>query len=439
MVWTWIISTALAGSTAGMGLAPLGGGFSGITDPGVLGLGHTPAAARPEQPELALDFGISSWRIEAQLEDAAPSEGTGLTPIPYIAAALPIGPVGIGLVGMVPYGGGGGFPEDGAQRFHMVDGKVFMMEANLAVAYQPVDFLRFGVAGRFARGTMRKAYAVDSAGLLNGRLAPDPAAPEGLQLLEGEQELDVSGIGWGYAVGVSAVLPAQIEVHAAYRSPVRIDLSGPAIVTPSHDLDLALHGTAAVTMVYPREVTLGVAVPVGKVRLMADGGWTGWRTLERVDGALEDVTVKSKDAAMTALLGATGVNESELTESLELYNDLGNHDVFYGGAAADFTLHKKVVLRTGLWYAPTTIPDANFHLGIVDFPAWDIRAAVAWSPVDWLTAGTSLDVYAIPSREIRNSRLSLSNAPESGRVLPSANGDYSMSAVRFGLTLVTRI
>ncbi len=439
MVWMWLISTALAGSAAGMGLSPLGGGLAGITDPGVLGIGHTPAAARPDRPELALDVGLTSWRIQAQLDGQAPAEGSGVTPLPYFAAAVPIGPVGIGLTGRVPYGGGGDFPQNGAQRFHMVEAKVFMMETDLAVAVQPVDFLRIGVAGRFARGTLQKRYAINPAGLINGLLDDSMTALDGTEFSEGSQKVDLVGYGWGYAAGISATLPADIEVHLAYWSPVRIELKGPATVVPSSDLDLSLKGTAHTTMVYPRELALGVAVPVGMVRLMADGGWTGWSTMERVDGTLEDITVRSENAGLEALVLATGINESDFTESMDVYNDLGNHDVFYGGLASDFAVHKQWVIRTGVWYAPSSIPDETFQLGVVDFPAWDLRAAVSWTPIERLTLGTSIDLFAISGRTIRDSDLALTNPSQSGRVYPSANGDYKMRAVRFGLTIVARL
>jgi len=434
-----LISAALAGSTAGMGLAPLGGAFGGITEPGVLGLATTPAAARPSQSEIALDFGLSRWAIDAQLDGEAPVQGQGTTPMPYLGAAMPLGDFGIGFVGAVPFGGGGSFPEDGAQRFHLREGKVFLMEASLAVAYQPVDALRVGVAARAARGSMMKRYAVDSAGLLNSRLSGETTAPEGEPLLEGHQELDVSGLGYGYAVGLSGFLDSGIEIHASYRSPLKVDLSGPARVTPSDDIDLALAGTAEATMVYPREVNLGAVFPAGPVRLMLDGGWTDWSSMERVDGTLKDVSIESDDEAMTALLLATGLNESSLTAPQDIYNDLGNHSVFFGGAGVDIPLHARWTLRTGAWWAPTTIPEENFHVGILDFNALDVRGGLAWMPSTSLTVAGSIDHYVIPDRNIRKSSLSLTNEPTSGRVLPSANGDYAMKANRYGLTVIYRL
>jgi len=434
-----LISAALAGSTAGMGLSPIGGSLGGLNEPGALGLGATPTAARPEQAELGLDMGLNQWTVEAQLDGETPIEASGMVPMPYLAAAVPVGDFGIGLVGSIPFGGGGDFPKQGAQRFHLQEGKVFLMEAALALAYQPVQAVRVGVAARLARGTMKKRYAVDSAGLLNSRLGSDTSVPEGEALLEGYQELDIAGLGMGYALGISTTLPADIEVHLSYRSPMAVDLTGPAKVVPSNDIDLALTGTAHATMIYPREVAVGVVVPVGGIRIMADGGWTDWRKMERVDGTLEDVSVDSDDAALAALVAATGINETSLTEDQDIYNDLGNHDVFYGGAAVDVPLHERWTFRTGAWWAPTTIPEKNFHLGIVDFDAWDLRAAVAWTPVDALTLGLSADVFFIPDRSIDNSSLSLTNPPASGRVLPSANGEYAMRAARAGLTVLYRI
>jgi long-subunit fatty acid transport protein len=422
-----------------MGLSPLGGGFGGITEPGVLGLASTPAAARSAQTEIGLDFGLSQWTIDAKLDGEAPVHGTGVVPMPYLGATIPLGDFGIGLVGSVPYGGGGDFPESGAQRFHLREGKVFLMEGSLALAYQPIDALRVGVAGRMGRGSMMKRYAVDPAGLIYSKLGEDISSlSDDEKPSEGSQELDVSGVGYGYAVGVSGFLPSGVEVHASYRSPMPVDLSGPATVVPSNDLDLAISGRAFATMVYAREVALGVVIPAGPVRLMVDGGWSDWRTMERVDGSLENVTLSSKNKELMALLEATGANESSITDPQDIYNDLGNTDVFYGGAAVDIPLHARWTLRTGAWWAPSSIPDQTFHLGIVDFAAWDVRAALAWQPVQALTVATSVDWYLVPDRTIDNSGLSMTNEATSGRLLPSANGEYAMSATRLGLSVVYR-
>ena len=96
------------------------------------------------------------------------------------------------------------------------------------------------------------------------------------------------------------------------------------------------------------------------------------------------------------------------------------------------------VVRTGVFYSPSTLPAEAMHASIVDFAVLDLRLAAAFTPAEWLTAAVSADYYVIPDRDITNSSLSLSNGADSGRVLPSGNGLYSMNAARVGLTLITR-
>jgi hypothetical protein len=58
--------------------------------------------------------------------------------------------------------------------------------------------------------------------------------------------------------------------------------------------------------------------------------------------------------------------------------------------------------------------------------------------VQALTVATSVDWYLVPDRTIDNSGLSMTNEATSGRLLPSANGEYAMSATRLGLSVVYR-
>ena len=91
MIWFALISTALASSTAGMSLTPLGGGLAGITEPGVLGLPATPAAAISTSPELAIDAGINAYEFTAELDGADAETARGTVPMPYVGATLRFG------------------------------------------------------------------------------------------------------------------------------------------------------------------------------------------------------------------------------------------------------------------------------------------------------------------------------------------------------------
>ena len=123
---------------------------------------------------------------------------------------------------------------------------------------------------------------------------------------------------------------------------------------------------------------------------------------------------------------------------LSILNDLGHGSTLHGGGTIDVPVGDEWVVRTGAFYSPTTLPAEAMHASIVDFTVLDLRLGAAYTPFEWLTAALSVDHYLIPDRDISNSSLSLSNSGESGRVLPSGNGLYTMDATRFGLTLITR-
>ena len=70
MMWLLWIGSALASTNAGMGLSPLGGGFAGVSESGVLGLGLNPAAAKSEGIEGAIDAGLSVYSLGVGLDGA---------------------------------------------------------------------------------------------------------------------------------------------------------------------------------------------------------------------------------------------------------------------------------------------------------------------------------------------------------------------------------
>ena len=91
MIWIALLSTAFASSTAGMGLTPMGGGLSGVTESGVLGLASSPAAAWSTSPEAAFDLAANFYSATSKLDGSAPEEISGVVPMPFLGATLPMG------------------------------------------------------------------------------------------------------------------------------------------------------------------------------------------------------------------------------------------------------------------------------------------------------------------------------------------------------------
>ena len=438
MIWIALLSTAFGSSTAGMGLSPIGGGLSGVTEPGVLGLSATPAAALSIDPEVALDLGANLYSLTSTLEGSDPEEVNGIVPMPYLGATIPMGRWGLGVYGMIPYGGGASLPEEGAQRFHAIDAESFLMEGGLSAAHRLTEAITVGGSFRVGRASLFKNTAMNTAALINSKSDLTTPLPTDNSMFHGSQSLDLSGIGFGYGLGLSVTLPRDMEAHISYRSPMEVKVTGPVDISPSDDVDLTLHGDAAGYLNFCQEIEVGWVIPVGGARIALTGGWTDWSGMAEVDISVRNLSVDSNDGALQSLITSSEVNEADvLAAGTDIHNDLGNEDAFHGGIAVDFPV-AKWRLRPAVFYAGTTIPDETFHVGIADFPALDLRLSASTSPLDWLTVALTVDQYLILGREIQQSGLSLDNAASSGRVLPSANGLYEMSATRTGLTLIAR-
>jgi long-subunit fatty acid transport protein len=416
----------------------MGGGLSGVTEPGVLGLAASPAAALSTGPEAAIDLGANFYSATSELDGGDPEQISGVIPMPFLGATLPMGRWGLGAYGMIPYGGGASLPEDGAQRFHIIEARSFLMEGGLSLGHRLTEAVTVGASFRVGRATLFKNTAMNTAALINSKTDLTTPLRTDNSLLHGSQSLDLSGIGFAYGLGMSVTLPKDLEAHLSYRSPMTVKISGPVDLSPFDDMDLSLSGDATGHLTYAQEIELGLVIPVGTTRIALSGGWTDWSGMAEVDISVRNLSIDSDNGALQAFILSSGVNESDiLAAGTDIHNDLGNSDAFHGGIAVDFPV-AKFRLRPAVFYAGTTISDQTFHAGIADFPALDLRLSASASPVDWLTVALTVDHFVIVDREIQDSGLSLDNDASTGRVLPSANGLYGMAATRTGLTLIAR-
>lgn len=440
MTWLAFISSALASSTAGMSLTPLGGGMAGVTETGVLGLPANPAAAASESPELAIDAGINAYAFTAELEGAQAETARGTVPMPYVGVTLPLGRWGLGVYGMIPHGGGVSMDEDGPQRFHAIESQAHVIEGGLAIARSFGPHLTLGASARMGVATLTKDTAMNTAALVNSSADLDNRIDTSDPLWHGRQELDVKGFGIGFGVGANLNLGQEWCLHAAYRSPMKTPVSGTVDLKPSDDLPLALSGEAEGTLTHAQELEVGVSGPVGPTRVSAVGGWTDWRGMNEVDIEVRNLRVSSENSSMESLLTSAGANEADiLAAGTDIHSNLGHGSAFHAGAAVAVPLSKRLLLRPAFQYAGTTLPDESFHVGIADFAALDLRLSAAHSTTEWLTIALSVDHFLIADRVITDSSLSFDNTASSGRVLNSANGRYSMNATRAGLTVITRL
>ena len=440
MFFLLLITNALASTGSGLGLTPLGGGMSGITEPGALGIPITPSAAQSDSLEVVLDAGANIFRFGATLEGTPREEYKTSVPMPYLGMTVPIGDFGVGVYGMIPYGGGIELEDNSAHRFHSIESRSYLIEMGVPVAYSATDWLKLGASVRFGFASLNKRSAMNTAALVNSSVDLDPPLPTDNTLLVGEQDLKTKGYGVGFGLGASVLFENDVELHLGYRSPMKVGLSGPVNITPFNDIELAMSGEAEGTIQFATEVELGVVVPIANTRLALQAGWVDWTPFSQIDIRVQNLSVQSDRSAVESLLVGTGINESDLLKSgTEIRNNLGHTSVFHGGGTLGIPIGDKWEVRPGAFYSPTTLPDDGFHAGIADFTSWDLRLVGSYQLNAWLTTGLSYDYFMVKTRTIRTSSLSFENDAASGRVLPSANGRYDMTANRVGLSLIARM
>ena len=94
---------------------------------------------------MLLDLAGVAWAMDVTLEGEENAHGQGFGAVPYVGVSKRWDRLGVGLSGLVPYGGGGSMPEDGPQRFHLVEGYAFLLEGDLSLAWEVTSRLQGGL------------------------------------------------------------------------------------------------------------------------------------------------------------------------------------------------------------------------------------------------------------------------------------------------------
>ncbi len=431
----WASPAALAHSPSGLGLPGYGGGLSSPSQDGAKGLLLNPAAAHPDQPELLLDAGFIRYRYGYELDTGEPVPGDSQDLLPYLGIAVPLGPVGLGLNGGLPYARSGTSEAVGPQRFHTVDGLLLLIEADLNLAWQATPWLTVGASLRGGQTRYRSLVAVDSGAMVNGILG-EQVAPVGDPLLEGTRSVDAAkGWAWGYGLGARVELDSGLAFATGYRSPTRTTVHGTLEIVPSNDLNMALEGELTAMIAFAPEAFLAAAIPIGPVELDIEGGWIGWSSMAVVPQQVEDLTIVSDDPMVSALLSSYGLDDPSLLGDLEAEGLHGLGDMFTAGIAARFPVAPDWRLLTGLYGAQPAVSSAYMAPGNFDYTTLDGRLVASWQPTEVTSIALAGDYIHYWSRTVTDSVYSWDNDPDVAPALPETNGRYWFRMVRVGLSV----
>ncbi len=424
-----------AATPSGLGLPSYGGGLSGPAQDGTLGLVLNPAAAHPDRAETLVDAGFIRYHYGHDLEtwDAVPGKSWDL--LPYLAAAVPVGPVGLGLAAGLPYARSGSSEAVGPQRFHTVSGRILVWEADLALAWQPLPELTLGGALRGGYTRYYSSVAVDTGAMINGVLGPDAGAPVGEPLLEGTRSVELAtGGAWGFSVGARFQTQAGLALAAGYRSALHTQVTGQLVLVPSNDLSMALEGDLTGKLDLPPEAFLAATLPAGPAEIDLETGWVGWGSMAVTHQQVDNLVIVSDDPVVTALLESYGLDDPALLGSLESEGMAGLHDIFTAGLAVRMPVAERWGLLAGARYSPAAISDEFVAPGNFDYDSLDVRIVTSFSPVPRSKLALCADLISYRNRVITDSIYAWDNDPEVAPALPPSEGAYWMRMWRVGFS-----
>ena len=435
----FFLGSALASSPAALGIPNHGGGFAGPTQPGVYGLNYTPTAALSASGEILVDTAIIRSNFSIQLDGKDPHPRTGVTPLPSLAALVPLHErVGLGLTLGVPYARLGSGDEDGPFRMWTIEGGIILAEARGSLAVQVHDKWTLGLGARFGYSIFNSFVAMDTGALMYQMYGSPADELIGDPLLEGTREIsNGSGSGWGFTLGARFEPIPDVVFVASYASALSTPLSAQMDMTPSNDLALLLRAELEGDWSYPEEFNVGLSLPVGAVMLHANAEYIGWGSVSTTLANINDAYVVSEDSFLTGVLGAYGLNDPASLGDFDTQSYSGMQNILTGGLGVTWDPHPAWTALAAVHYTPGAIRDEYISPANVDFEGMDYRIGSQWRPHESWELAATLDVWVMTPRNITTSVADVYNESPLPNT-PNANGDYRLGLQRLGLSSVYR-
>jgi len=430
-----LAASVLASSPSGLGVPNHGGAFGGPTQPGAYGLTYTPTAALSDVPEILLDVALIRSYFGVQLDGQDLIDRNGLSPLPFIAATLPIGErLGLGLQLGLPFGRTGESAEDGPLRRWSISGNILLIEPRLSLAFRANDKWAFGTAFRVGFSQFNSRVAMDTGSTMYQLLGSPADELIGDPLFEGERSIQGGeGYGFGYSFGLQFTPVERVVFVASHHSSLSTPLTGLLEMIPSKDLALKIQADLVGQWRYPQEIHAGLSVPAGPLDIHAHAEFIGWGSTTSTLATLNDARVVSDDVFLAGILGAYGLDDPAALGTFETSSESGMQNILTGGLHLSWQMNDQWMFLAGASYTPGAIREEWISPANIDMDGMDYRVATKWTPSKHLELGLSLDVWDMVPRNVTNSIADPMNPPGLPNS-PSANGTYQLAMQRLGLS-----
>lgn len=415
---------------------PTGGVFAGPVRPNGSSAYYNPAAlADLRGPFVALiETGLVNADVSYQRQGLSPASGAAFSPVgfsllaPTFDASLVVPTpwrwLSWGVAGFSPSAASADWPEDGPQAQHGTEA-LFL---SYSVVTGPIVRGRtFGFAAMvgptFTRAGLR--YAFDFGSFANDSVGAPLFSPEDPALIG---FVDASSSGWSLA--------ASFGGWYAPTDWLRLGAGFLWLESPQLDGDLEVEPPPAFDETFPNQ-RFRIASDVGLVyklpwilNLEAEaelGRFVFAVMFQYQNKSIRDVNVFSLTETEPDVLDANVVSVTN-----------GEDDWMVGGRLS-YRFSPSFELGARFDLDPLAVPKETLHPVNLDFTSYEMGVGAQWWIGDrWLLSGSYAFVL-VPDLVVSESIFDPSAPGDSGFALPSANGSYSVTAMKFLVSLRARL
>jgi long-chain fatty acid transport protein len=337
----------------GTGTASAEGASTIFYNPGALGF-EEGFAAEVSGIFIVPQFNYAPLRAA---DGTSTSAGTKVFALPSIFAAVPIGPVRIGLGAFANYGLGITWPSTFDGRFEATHSNLQTFTINPTVAWRFHEHFSIGAGFDLVRGTVELVRQID--------------------FLDTEGTLRLGGDTWGFGgnAGISTHwLGDRLVAGLSYRSAVSLRFRGRADFTVPKEFEQQLKDQDVKTaLLLPHTISLGASYrATPHLRLTLEGTYTTWSTLDALVLTFADETL-------------TTVLRRDWNDTIT---------VRAGGEYA--VIPKTLLVRLGVGYDPSPSPSTTLSPSLPDASRVLVSAGVGYQRGNFNVDLGYLFVFLLP-------------------------------------------
>ncbi len=391
---------------------------------------------------------------------------TGVVPFLGVASDLGVEGLGVGASFAIPMVRGGveeGFEDTGGSgdtsygaagtgSYTLRSGDTRAMQATLGAAWDFREKIAIGISGALIQSQWKAVVdndampdldeQISAQGQVSGYTTDQLETPDYKATLDFDTLHDTV---FTFGAGVRARPVPSVSIGVAFLKGVSVENEGSVDISfqcpPQTDsigrFGAEQFGICRTTI--PASATVGYTLPsrvhggVGwdatpDLHVEAIGGWVGWSVFRDYSIDIHDVGSDNEDANRL------------LTQKRLWARD--NIDSYWIGASGHGTLAKRLTLGGKLVYDRSAIPDAALSPNNYDADDIMVSGLLSFRPTRALTVGVSYTHHFLATREIADSAFGmslpkpdLSDASVDRYYYPNANGTYSGSINRIGISL----